>query len=179
MTRCSPPGPGCGPGSRRTRRSCGTGTGSPKGRGPGRRRAKRRTRCGAVAGWPWAGAGGPVRRAALPGQALAFVDASVAAEAAGERAARRRTRWLQGAVAVLAALVLAVAGLSGYAFSQRAHARGAESTALRAASLADSRAVAFPADQLRGQDPAVAAQLSVSAAEFAPPPQATASLLGA
>jgi len=105
------------------------------------------------------------------------VDASVAAGAATERAARRRTRWLQATVAVLAALVLAVAGLSGYAFSQRSAARRAEGAALQAADRADSRDVAFTADQLRSQDPAVAAQLSVSADEFARTPQATASLL--
>jgi WD40 repeat protein/transcriptional regulator with XRE-family HTH domain len=117
------------------------------------------------------------KRAALSGQALSFVDASVAAGAASERAARRRTRRLQSTVAVLAALVLAVAGLSGYAFSQRSAARGDEDTALQAANLANSRDVAFTADQLRSQDPAVAAQLSVSADEFAQTPQATASLL--
>jgi WD40 repeat protein/transcriptional regulator with XRE-family HTH domain len=123
----------------------------------------------------WAADSG--KRAALSGQALSFVEASVAAGAASECAARRRTRWLQSTVAVLAALVLAVAGLSGYAFSQRSAARGAEGTALRAANMADSRDVAFTADQLRGKDPAVAAQLSVSADELARTPQATASLL--
>ena len=117
------------------------------------------------------------KRAELPAQALSFVDASVAAGAASERAARRRTRWLQATVAGLTALVLAVAGVSGYAFSQRSAARGAEAAALQAASNANSRDVAFTADQLRGQDPAVAAQLSVSAGEFARTPQATASLL--
>jgi len=123
----------------------------------------------------WAADSG--KRSALSGQALSFVDASVAAGAATERAARRRTRWLQATVAVLAALVLAVAGLSGYAFSQRSAARRAEGAALQAADRADSRDVAFTADQLRSQDPAVAAQLSVSADEFARTPQATASLL--
>jgi WD40 repeat protein len=119
------------------------------------------------------------KRSALSAQALAFVDASVAAGDASERAARRRTRGLQGTVAVLTALVLAVAGLSGYAFSQRSAARGTESAALRAAGMANSRDVAFTADELRAQDPAVAAQLSVSADEFARTPQATASLLEA
>ena len=119
----------------------------------------------------------PVKRAVLSAQALSFVDASVAAGAATERAARRRTRRLQAIVAVLTVLVLAVAGLSGYAFSQRSAARAAEGTALQAASRANSRDVAFTADQLRSQDPAVAAQLSVSADEFARTPQATASLL--
>ena len=78
---------------------------------------------------------------------------------------------------MLAALVLAVAGLSGYAFSQRSAARGAAGAALQAASMANSRDVAFTADLLRSQDPAAAAQLSVSADEFARTPQATASLL--
>jgi WD40 repeat protein len=123
----------------------------------------------------WAADAG--KRSTLSGQALSFVDASVAAGAATERAARRRTRWLQATVAVLATLVLAVAGLSGYAFSQRSAARGAEGAALQAAARADSRDVAFTADQLRSHDPAVAAQLSVSADEFARTPQATASLL--
>ena len=123
----------------------------------------------------WAADSG--KRAALSGEALSFVDASLAAGAASERAARRRTRRLQASVAVLAALVLAVAGLSGYAFSQRSAARGAEGAALQAASKANSRDVAFTADQLRSQDPAVAAQLSVSADEFARTPQATGSLL--
>ena len=119
----------------------------------------------------------PGKRTALSGQSLLFVEASLAAGAASERAARRRTRLLQSTVAVLAALVLAVAGLSGYAFSQRSAARGAEVTALQAAGRANSRDVAFTAEQLRSQDPAVAAQLSVSADEFARTPQATASLL--
>jgi WD40 repeat protein len=123
----------------------------------------------------WAADAG--KRAALSGHALSFVDAVVAAGAAGERAARRRTRRLQATVAVLAALVLAVAGLSGYAFNQRSAARGAEGAALRAAGPANSRVVAYTADQLRSQDPAVAAQLSVSADEFARTPQANASLL--
>ena len=123
----------------------------------------------------WAADAG--KRAALPGHALSFIDASVAAGAAGELTARRRTRRLQGTVGVLAVLVLTVAGLSGYAFSQRSAARRAAGAALTAASMADSRDVAFTADQLRSQDPAVAAQLSVSADEFSRTPQATASLL--
>lgn len=118
-----------------------------------------------------------VKRASLSSQALAFVDACVAAADASERVARRRTRRLKSTVAVLAALVLAVAGLSGYAFNQRAQTRAAEGLAVAAAAAADSRDVAFTADRLRGTDPAVAAQLSVVANQFAPTPQATASLL--
>jgi WD40 repeat protein/transcriptional regulator with XRE-family HTH domain len=109
-------------------------------------------------------------RSALSALALEFVDACVAAGAASDRAARRRTRWLQSATGVLAVLVLAVASLSGYAFSQRAAAD-------TAASQANSRDLAFTADQLRVTDPAVAAQLAVSADEFARTPQSAASLL--
>ena len=117
------------------------------------------------------------RRALLPGQALAFVDASVAAADARTRADRRRTRLLQAAVAVLAVLVLAVAGLSGYAFRQRSAAQTAAAAAVTAAAAANSRDVAFTAGQLRSQDPAAAAQLSVSAAAFARTPQSNASLI--
>jgi WD40 repeat protein len=117
------------------------------------------------------------KRASLSSAALAFVDACVAAADASDRVARRRTRRLKSTVAVLAALVLAVAGLSGYAFNQRAQTRAAEGQAVAAAAAADSRDVAFTADRLRGTDPAVAAQLSVVANQFAPTPQATASLL--
>jgi WD40 repeat protein/transcriptional regulator with XRE-family HTH domain len=110
------------------------------------------------------------RRALLPGQALSFLDACVAAAGADERAARRRTRRLQATVAVLTVLVLAVAGLSGYAFSQR-------SAADTATSAANSRAVAFAAEELRDSDPGTAAQLSVSADAFALTTQSTAALL--
>ncbi|HEY1698982.1 MAG TPA: helix-turn-helix domain-containing protein [Trebonia sp.] len=109
-------------------------------------------------------------RSALSALALEFVDACVAAGTASDRAARRRTRWLQSAIGVLTVLVLAIASLSGYAFSQRAAAD-------TAASQANSRDLAFTADQLRATDPAAAAQLSVSANEFARTPQSTASLL--
>jgi WD40 repeat protein len=117
------------------------------------------------------------KRGALPGQARAFVDASVTAGAASEQAARRRTRVLQGTVAVLSALVLAVAVLTGYAFTQRSAARDAERSAVGAADMANSRDVAFTADQVRGTDPAVAAQLSVGAFQLAQTPQAISSLL--
>jgi WD40 repeat protein len=107
------------------------------------------------------------------------VDASVTAGAASEQAARRRTRVLQGTVAVLSALVLAVAVMTGYAFTQRSAARDAEQAALSAADMANSRDAAFTADQIRGTDPAVAAQLSVGAFQLAQTPQATSSLLQA
>jgi WD40 repeat protein len=123
----------------------------------------------------WATVAG--NRAILSDQALSFVDACVAAADATAQAARRRTRRLQSTVAVLTVLVVAVAALSVYSSIQRAAARAAVGRAVTAANLADSNDVAFTADQLRGQDPAVAAQLSVSAGEFARSQQSTASLL--
>jgi WD40 repeat protein len=123
----------------------------------------------------WATAAG--HRATLSDQALSFVDACVEAANASVRAARRRMRRLQSTIAVLTALVVAVAALSVYSSVQREAARAAEGRAVTAANLADSNDVAFTADQLRADDPAVAAQLSVSADEFARTPQATASLL--
>ena len=125
----------------------------------------------------WAGT--PERRAELPARAVEFVDASVAAGTAREALERRRTRRLRGAVAVLAALVLVVAGLSGYAFSLRQQSVAAEQAAVVSAQQANSRAVSFVADQTRGTDPAAAAQLAAAAYSISPTPQARASLLGA
>jgi WD40 repeat protein/transcriptional regulator with XRE-family HTH domain len=109
-------------------------------------------------------------RASLGTLAAAFVDAAVAEDEARERAARRRTRRLQRLVAALTVLVLAVCGLTAYTFHQRDEAAAARTNA-------DSREVALEADQLRGQDSPLAAQLSVAAYEFARTPQSLASLL--
>ena len=83
--------------------------------------------------------GDPDRRAALAPAALEFVDASVAAGTVRERAERRRMRWLRGTVAVLAALVLAVAGLSTYTLSLRQQAVTAEHTAIVGGQEANAR----------------------------------------
>jgi WD40 repeat protein/transcriptional regulator with XRE-family HTH domain len=109
-------------------------------------------------------------RSSLPGVAAKFVDASIAGAAARQHAGRRRVRRLRGVVAVLTAMVVAVCLLAGYAFQQR-------HSAITARDNANSREVAIEADQLRGQDPALAAQLSVAAYGIARTPQATASLL--
>ncbi len=122
-------------------------------------------------------AGNPRHRAELPAAAREFVDASVAAGTAAERLERRRTRRLRGIVAVLTVLVLAVGGLTGYAFSLRQTAVSAEHSAEVKGQAANSRAVAFVADQTRATDPAVAAQLSAAAYEISPTAQATAALL--
>ncbi len=109
-------------------------------------------------------------RALLPALAAEFVDASIAEDRARARAQRRRTRRLQGIVAVLTCLVVVVAGLSAYAFKQRQAAAAAQQRT-------SSGETAFAADQLRGQDPALAAQLSVAAYGMVPTRPAMASLL--
>ncbi|MGH3167193.1 MAG: hypothetical protein ACRDN0_15050, partial [Trebonia sp.] len=109
-------------------------------------------------------------RDTLPPLAADFVGASVAEAVARERADRRRTRWLQGIVAALTALVLVVAGLTVYSFQQR-------HTAVVARNETSSGEAALEADQVRAEDPALAAQLSVSAYDLTPTQLATASLL--
>ena len=88
-----PPGPGCGPGSKQTRRTARPGQDRRRGTGLGGGRPRRTDalwRGSRLAlAQEWAADAG--KRAALPGQALSFVDACVAA-AGDRRAARRRTR---------------------------------------------------------------------------------------
>src|SRR5439155_127107 len=93
-----------------------------------------------------------------------------AAQRARLAADRRRARGLQGLAAVLAALVLVVGGTAFYAFGQR-------SSAVAARNNANSREIAVIAGQLRGQDPALAAQLSVASYATARTPQSTAAVL--
>jgi WD40 repeat protein len=123
--------------------------------------------------------GDPDRRATLSPAALAFVDASVASGTTQERRERRRLRRLRAIVAVLAVLVLAVAGLTAYTARLRQQAVTAEGTAIVDGQAANSRAVAFVADEKRGEDPAVSAQLAAAAYSIYQSPQATASLLEA
>jgi WD40 repeat protein/transcriptional regulator with XRE-family HTH domain len=108
--------------------------------------------------------------APLDGLPAEFIAASTAAEQAHERAERRRTRGLQRLVAALAVLVVAVGTLAGYSFQQR-------QAATTARDEANSREIAVEAGQVRGQDAALAADLSVAAYDTAHTPQATASLL--
>ncbi|HTR93898.1 MAG TPA: helix-turn-helix domain-containing protein [Trebonia sp.] len=123
--------------------------------------------------------GDPDRRATLSPAALAFIDASVASGTMRERRERRRLRRLRGIVAVLAVLVLAVAGLTAYTTRLRQQAVTAENTAIADGQAANSRAVAFVADEKRNEDPAVSAQLAAAAYSIYQSPQATASLLEA
>ncbi len=109
-------------------------------------------------------------RDGLSKAARQFLAASAAHEQATVEAERRRSRRLARLVAALAVLVLATVGLAGYAFSQR---RAAMTEQL----IADSRELAVEASQLRGQDPSVAAQLSLAAYRTARTPAALGSLL--
>ena len=95
---------------------------------------------------------GEAHRAALTQDARDFVDAGITEERAQQGAARRRTRRLRQLVAALTVLVLLTVGLAGYAF----HQRQAVSTVK---DEAESRAVAVEANQVRANDPGLAAQL--------------------
>jgi WD40 repeat protein len=112
----------------------------------------------------------PDNRGSLTRMAGEFVDASSTAELARRAANRRRTRILQALVAVLTVLVVIVGLTATYAFSQR-------HDAVVASDNANSREIALIADQVRGQDPALAAQLSVASYAMARTPQATAAVL--
>ena len=123
--------------------------------------------------------GDPDRRASLSPAALAFIDASVSSGTARGRRERRRLRRLRAIVALLAALVVAVAGLTAYTARLRQQAVTAEHAAIVDGQAANSRAVAFVADEKRGEDPTVSGQLAAAAYSIARSPQATASLLEA
>jgi WD40 repeat protein len=102
----------------------------------------------------------------------AYLDASVAHEAAERLAERRRTRRLRQLVAALSALIVVAAGLTAASFAQR-HA------AVRQRNLAISRDLATESRRLRASDVSLAAQLSLAAYRAAPTPTARASLLEA
>jgi WD40 repeat protein len=99
-----------------------------------------------------------------------FFERSVANDEAELRAARRRGRRLTQLLAAVTVLFLVAAGLTGYAFVQRANANTQRD-------LAVSRELAITADRLRGTDVALAAQLSVAAYRIAPTAEARSSLL--
>jgi WD40 repeat protein len=109
-------------------------------------------------------------RASLCAEDTEFIDSSVAEASAHERAKLRRTRWLQGSVLSLTALMAVVLLLAGYAFDQR-------QVAAIASSNASSREIAVEAGQVRSLNEPLAAQLSVAAYDLSHTPQATASLL--
>jgi WD40 repeat protein/transcriptional regulator with XRE-family HTH domain len=112
----------------------------------------------------------PAKRAELTATERALLDASLATERADQQARRRVARRLRGLVAGLAAALVLTAGLTGYAFNQRAAAAVQRD-------LATSRQIATEVERLRGQDPGLAAQLSVAAYDVAQTPQARGALL--
>ena len=116
----------------------------------------------------WAAIG--ANRAALTQLGREFVDAGIAEERAQQAAERRRTRRLRQLVAALTVAVLVAAGLAGYAFRQRQLATTAKDEA-------ESRTVAIEANEVRPEDPALAAQLSLAAYRIWPSSGALASLL--
>ncbi len=113
---------------------------------------------------------GEAHRAALSEDARDFIDAGIAEERAQQAATRRHTRRLRELVATLTVLVLLTVGLAGYAFHQR-------QAATTASNEAESRTVAVEAGQVRPEDPALAAQLSLAAYHIYPTAGARASLL--
>ena len=119
----------------------------------------------------------PVNAGSLDTLARDFVTAGTAAEEVQAAAERNRTRRLRRLVIALTALVVLTVGLAGYAFRQREAATSARSSATSAMNSAQSREVAIEADEIRGQNTALAAQLSIAAYQIATTPDARASLL--
>lgn len=99
-----------------------------------------------------------------------FLEASVEQMRAEERAARRRTRWLQRLTASLAVLSVVAVLLAAFGYRQK-------QAATNQRDLAISRQVATDADQLRGTDVNLAMQLSLAAYDVSPTPEARSSLL--
>ncbi|TDD94258.1 hypothetical protein [Actinomadura rubrisoli] len=117
----------------------------------------------------WAAAGGG---ASLTGRERAFLDASLAAERAERGLARRNSRRLRQAVALLSALLALTGAATAYAVSTERSVSRQRDTAL-------SEIVAGKAAALRRTDPPLAAQLSMAAYQLAPTRAARASVLAA
>lgn len=99
-----------------------------------------------------------------------FLAASEAEEVHEQQTRARRTRVLRRLVAVLGVLLLAVGGLSGFAFQQRA-------VAAHQRDLAVSRQMSMTADDLRASDLSLAGQVGLAAFRVAPTLEARSSLL--
>ncbi|MFJ1646565.1 XRE family transcriptional regulator [Streptomyces sp. NPDC088258] len=102
----------------------------------------------------WGAAGHGAR--ALSGRERAFLDASLAAQAAEERAALRSTRRLRHLTLLLALLLVCTATAAGLAVQAQRRATGERDTAV-------SQRVAEQAAALRPTNPAGALQLALSA----------------
>lgn len=101
-----------------------------------------------------------------------FLRAALAHRDIQRRAARRGTRRIQQLLALVATLALVASVLAAYAFDARSSANRARDAAL-------SRQVAIEAQQLRGTEPALAAQLALAAYRIAPTVQAHSTLIEA
>ncbi|HLT09287.1 MAG TPA: helix-turn-helix domain-containing protein [Micromonosporaceae bacterium] len=99
-----------------------------------------------------------------------FLDRSLVQEATEREAAQRRTRRLAQLTAALAVLALVATTSAAYAFVQR---RAAD----HARNLAISRQIATTADELRANDPNLAAQLALAAYRIEPTVEARSSML--
>ncbi len=106
-----------------------------------------------------------------------FVSASTAAQEAQRSTERRRTTRLRALVAVLAVLALLAGLLAAIAVRSADEARAQEQAASAARDEATSRQLAITANDLRTEDPALAAQLSLAAFQVSPTLQARSSLL--
>ncbi len=119
----------------------------------------------------------PENSASLNPLAREFVTAGTRAEELQQATERGRTRRLRRLVAALTVLVLATVGLAGYGFAQQRAASAAGRRATSAERDAQSREAAIEANQARGQNTALAAQLSLAAYQIAPTAEARSSLL--
>jgi WD40 repeat protein len=119
----------------------------------------------------------PDNRDSLSPPARDFVHSSIAQDLRREQAERTRTRRLRRLVASLMVLLVLTAGLTAYSFQQRQAADTARDVATSARDNADSREVAIEADQIRGQNVSLAAQLSLAAYRIATTTDARSSLL--
>jgi WD40 repeat protein/transcriptional regulator with XRE-family HTH domain len=119
----------------------------------------------------------PDNRDSLSPLARDFVNSSIAQDLSRRQAERSRTRRLRRLVASLMVLVVLTFGLAAYSFQQREAADTARDVATTARDNADSREVAIEADQIRGQNVSLAAQLSLAAYRIAATSEARSSLL--
>ncbi|WP_433273751.1 hypothetical protein ACQPZF_19890 [Actinosynnema sp. CS-041913] len=106
----------------------------------------------------------------LSARERAFLDESAAAEEHEHAASVRRTRRLRRLVVALSVLLLATAGLTGYAVRNNHTITQQRNTAV-------SQKLAAQATALRATSPALAAQLSLAAYRIAPTTEARSSLL--
>jgi WD40 repeat protein len=119
----------------------------------------------------------PARRADLAAAERDLLDASIAAEDARHLAEHRTALRLRRLACGLTAALVLAAGLTAYAFVQRTDANTQRNLATVQRDLATSRQIATETERIRGQDPGLAAQLSVAAYRTAQTPQARGALL--